>query len=1128
MHPAATQLIEHTAALIGLTVEEIDFEGSLLFQGMESIGLMRTVNLLRKQGVACTFETLKKYPTLNEWLAMLEQNASASSAGRDLPASDMNKPIALTPVQQAYWVGRQEDQALGGNSCQVYMELEGTDICPARLTLACDRLIERHPMLRARFTAEGEQHVPATSQRFNLLVDDLRTHSAEQVAAQLERHRQDYSHYRADLTEGWPLRVALSRLPGQTSRLHLNLDLMVADVLSISILLRDLAHYYQDNNKALAPLTAHFFQYLQCQAQESDKHRRIAKDYWQQRLPFLPGAPALPLAQQPEKLFKPQFIRRDYLVKNAQLAALESKAKKQGVTLATVFLTLYCEVLARWSENKHFLLNVPLFNRHEWVPSVTDMVADFTSLLLLEVDFRQPASFTERLQQLQSQLHRDISHADYSGVEVLRDLARQDGESPRSAPVVFALNLGAPFIPDEAEQAFGQLNWMISQTPQVWIDHQSYPTREGLLLNWDSVDALFPAGMVTTLFTSWLARLHLIIEQEWDALPELGLPVDTQSTRSRINATTQSLPLARLHDGFFAQALRQPDAPAILSAGECVSYQALAQRALQIARGLQQKGVTVSNKVAINLPKGSEQIAAVLGVLAAGACWVPLAVSHPLTRRALICQRADAVCVITQEPEPWPETIAVYDLQRDSLPNALPAPLPGDDEQLAYVIYTSGSTGEPKGVAVTHRAAWNTIAALNQRFEINPADRVLALSGLEFDLSVYDIFGLLSAGGALVMPLEEQRRDPDAWRYLAEQHQVTLWNSVPALMEMLLLIHSEHPFMPHLRLVWVSGDWVAPDLAQRVRQRLKQPVRCVVMGGATEAAIWSNAFEIASDFDTSQRVPYGYPLANQQFRVMDTCHCDCPDWVPGELWIGGEGLAHGYIGDTQQTAQRFVLLEGQRWYRTGDRGFYSPEGVLHFLGRQDHQIKLDGNRIELAEIESALRHLAGVNAAFCLVINQQLAAVVTADAQLSISGLQKQLSTRLPSYMLPKRIIAVDSLPLTPNGKVDRAELGRWVCSVPTDIEQPGNITIQENSLQAQLRQHWLELLELTSLDAEMSFFQAGGNSLQAMRLVNRINQSLGIQLTLRQFLSHATLDALTRFIESTDFAVTTIEEGTL
>lgn len=1125
-------LLNHVANLTGLPVDALEANHSLLLQGVDSIGLMRTVNLLRKQGVHCSFDTLKQHPTLTAWLALLPDDATASSVAlAEIPAQDLAQPIALTPVQQAYWMGRQEDQPLGANSCQVYIELQGADICPKRLHQACQSLVKRHLMLQVQFTAQGEQHVPVCNRIFSVEEADLRAMSADQVDVRLQQYRQQFSHYLADVEQGWPLRVALSRLPGNVARLHLNIDLLVADVLSINVLLRDMGKLYNQPDKALPPLKANFFQYLYLQGIESKQRYPEAKAYWQQRLSSLPGAPALPLAQQPEMVTKPRFTRRDYLLKHHQLAILQDKAKQHGTTLAVVFLTLYCEVLARWSENKHFLINVPLFNRNDLVPDVGDMVADFTTLLLLEVDFRQPASFVQRVQQLQSQLHRDIAQADYSGVEVLRDLARLEGTAPRTAPVVFALNLGEPFLPEVAEQTLGTLHWMISQTPQVWIDHQSYPTREGLLLNWDSVDSLFPDEMVSSMFSCWLARLHTLIEQEWRDVPDISLPPVTQAMRSRVNATALSIESARLHDGFFEQAKHQPHAPAVITADRTTSYQELAQRALQIGFELRQRGVKPEDIVAINLPKGIEQIATVLGVLATGACWLPLAVDHPLARRITICQRAEVVCVITHQAEPWPESELVYqssELISHPHSHALKTPVSGNDETLAYVIYTSGSTGEPKGVAITHRAAWNTIATLNRRFGITHDDRVLAISGLEFDLSVYDIFGLLSAGGALVMPDEDKRRDPDSWRSLAQQHAVTLWNSVPALLEMLLLTTSNQPFLPTLRQAWVSGDRVAPDLAKRLRQRIPHPVRVIAMGGATEAAIWSNAFEIMPETDSTTRVPYGYPLANQKFRVMDTHHSDCPDGVPGELWIGGVGLARGYIGDAAQTDRRFVEYQGERWYRTGDRGCYSEDGLLHFLGRQDHQVKVDGNRIELTEIESALQQLPSVIDAFCLVVNQRLEAVLTSDNQLDTAVLLATLAAKLPAYMLPSRIHTVSNLPLTANGKVNRAALEKMIAELAPQATPLTEACHDESPLHAQLRLMWQEILEVNVCDIRLTFFQAGGNSLQAMRLVNRINQTYGVQLSLRQFLSNATLAALATFITSTCSANTTTEEGAL
>nr|WP_283163704.1 amino acid adenylation domain-containing protein [Brenneria tiliae] len=1119
----------HVSALTGMAQNELPLNLSLFELGMDSIGLMRTVNLMRKHGFPCTFESLKNQPTLAQWLALTETNGNSSSE-TVIPDVSFEHSSELTPMQQAYWLGRQDDQPLGGVSCQVYIELQGNDINAARLSTACKQLVSRHPMLRARFTAQGEQYIALTASPEPLRVHDWRDLTSRQVEQQLQQLREHFSHYRADVEHGAALKVQLVQLPDHQSRLHFNLDLLVADVLSISLILRDLAAFYHGEGDKLPALNIHFFQYQQIMQQQAAEQRHTAQAYWQQRLAVLPGGPQLPLAQQPERLSKPRFMRRQYLLKNNQLARLQQRTQQHGITLSTLFLTLYCEVLVRWSATTHFLINVPLFNRRELESSVQHMVADFTTLLLLEVDFRQPATFDCRLQAIQRQLHRDIDHADYSGVEVLRDMARLDGESLRTSPVVFACNLVDLFIPPEAERAFGTLYWMISQTPQVWIDHQSYPTKDGLLLNWDSVDALFPPGMMDDMFSTWNDMLLRVIEQPWDQQLTPTLPAHMLAIREQVNATAVSREPAVLHQAFFRQAELNPSATALITQRQAIRYRELADQALVIAGQLQHMGVSPQQVVAINLPRGIEQIAAVLGVLAAGAVWLPLSIRHPLARRAAICQQAGAVCVIGLQRETWPDATRQLLVHETSPVPALTTPKPVIPTQLAYIIYTSGSSGAPKGVAISHRAAWNTINALNHRFAIGPEDRVLALSGLEFDLSVYDLFGLLAVGGSLVLITEEQRRDPDAWIAMAQYGKVTLWNSVPSLLEMLLLTETEQPLLPYLRLAWVSGDRVAPDLAARLRQRVNHPLRVIAMGGATEAAIWSNSFEITEDFNPHTVVPYGYPLENQCFRVMDAQQRDCPDWVPGELWIGGSGLAQGYYGALELTERQFVMHEGGRWYRTGDRGYYQSNGLLQFIGRQDQQVKIDGYRIELAEIESALQCLPGVKSAICLVGKRQNAhcieAVLNGVQPLNNDRILEQLAEKLPPYMLPQRIFLIEAFPLTSNGKIDRCALTEWLHRQLVPFDKQHDPT--ESQLTERLRTLWLEVLGQQNIGANQSFFQLGGNSLQAVRLVNRINQVFGLQLTMRHFLRHSTLSALSSSIEKNHPHLMAAEEGSL
>ncbi|MEU6722071.1 AMP-binding protein, partial [Nonomuraea sp. NPDC046802] len=327
-----------------------------------------------------------------------------------------------------------------------------------------------------------------------------------------------------------------------------------------------------------------------------------------------------------------------------------------------------------------------------------------------------------------------------------------------------------------------------------------------------------------------------------------------------------------------------------------------------------------------------DQVVGVLAVLAAGGTYVPVGVDQPVVRRERIFRRAGVRCVLEALPEGG---------------RRLPGPVRVADDQVAYVIFTSGSTGEPKGVEVSHRAAVNTIEDVCGRFGVGSGDRVLAVSALDFDLSVFDVFGLLGVGGAVVLIEEDQRRDADAWLDLTRRHGVTIWQSVPTLLDMLLTTAEQSGATPDsLRLALLGGDWVGLDLRDRL-VALVPGARLIALGGTTETAIHSSYFEVGEVPPHWRSIPYGRPLRNQLFRVVDARGRDCPDWVVGELWIGGAGVAEGYRGDPERTAERFVSLGGTRWYRTGDLGRYWPDGTLEFLGRADFQVKIRGHRIEL-------------------------------------------------------------------------------------------------------------------------------------------------------------------------------------
>lgn len=292
-----------------------------------------------------------------------------------------------------------------------------------------------------------------------------------------------------------------------------------------------------------------------------------------------------------------------------------------------------------------------------------------------------------------------------------------------------------------------------------------------------------------------------------------------------------------------------------------------------------------------------------------------------------------------------------------------------EDERSAYVIFTSGTTGEPKGVEISHKSADNTIKDINYRFGISSKDKCFAISELSFDLSVYDIFGMLAEGGTIVLPRPKERKMADRWFDIVINEQITIWNSVPAIYDMFLMVAENSTKTVPLKKVLLSGDWVQPTLYDR-NKKITSNCEFISLGGATEAAIWSVYYvvnEVRSDWNS---VPYGYPLANQKVIIMNTQNQECPDDVPGELWIGGMGVAKGYINEPDLTEEKFVFYNGKRWYRTGDLVSFTKDGHLEFLGRIDHQIKLNGYRIELKEIEKNINQSKYVDKNIALIIKK--------------------------------------------------------------------------------------------------------------------------------------------------------------
>ncbi|WP_197289557.1 non-ribosomal peptide synthetase [Saccharothrix sp. NRRL B-16348] len=964
------------AGLLGTSEDSLDENVDLISEGLDSIRMMKVVGTLRKAGVPVSFAELAERPTLGHWMELVDRHAAAPTAApqaTSATAADDTTPFDLTPVQHAYWVGRREEMALGGVGCHAYFEFDGRLVDPDRLDDAVRKVIARHGMLRARFLSDGRQQITSSADWRGLTVHDLR--STEQVEERLREIRAGLCHRRMDVEHGQVFDVQLALLPGDRTRIHLDVDLLVADVASIQVILRDLAIAYSRPEDLPGSPQYSFADYLRDLAATRAEPRRRAQDHWRARLAEMPtGGPQLPLARDPGQVEAPRFSRRTFTLSRDSWATVKGRAAAAGVTPAMVLATAFAETLAAWSAQRRFLLNVPLFDRQHLHDDVPEMVADFTNLLLLEADMTAVAPFADRVRALQGRFRADVAFAEYSAVEVLRDMSRGlDGEQV-AAPVVFASNIGGEFVGPEFTDVLGRFEWMLSQTPQVWLDHQLYEIDGDLLLAWDVVDELFPPGLVDDMFDAYRGLLHWLADfgTDWSSPVPMLVPQRQLAARAAVNSTAAPIPDSLLHEPFVTVARAEPDRVAlILADGEQVSYGDLLHRAGAVAHAVRAAGTTPGDLVAVVLEKGWPQIAAVLGTLMAGCAYVPVDGNQPAVRRDQMLNDAGVAVVLTDsagESGAWPAGLRAIAV--DALtPAEPPVGDAASPDDLAYVIFTSGSTGRPKGVMISHRAARNTIEDIDRRFAIGRHDRVLGLANLGFDLSVYDIFGTLALGGTLVLPSPARRGDPSHWAHLVATAGVTVWNSVPAQLQMLNdFIEGPAPELASLRLAMLSGDWIPVGLPDEIRAKIPG-LTLISLGGATEAAIWSIYYPIDHVPTEWTSIPYGKPLANQSFYVLDDAMRPVPDLVAGELYIGGAGVALGYLGDEAKTAERFVRHPetGERLYRTGDLGRYLPDGNIEFLGRTDFQVKVRGHRIELAEIEAALQSVPGVASAAVIV-----------------------------------------------------------------------------------------------------------------------------------------------------------------
>ncbi len=1017
------------------------------------------------------------------------------------------EPFAQTPIQQAYLVGRTGALDLGGVSANSYLEFECPNLDTSRADACLAEVIARHDMLRTVLLPDGMQVAMESVPDYHVPVSDLRDLDAVSQEACLAELREAISERVRDPFT-WPLfELHWVRTPEKLLLLTC-VDLIALDAWSSQLFHRE--WFALIDGQPLPPPPG--IRFRDCVlAEDNERHSKEAWSYWRRVLPLLPPAPHLPTNRLPGR--PGRFRRFSGHIEKARWEILKEACKARNVTPTSLLATVFANTLSLWSRNEDVALNMTLFNRPARHADMRRVLGEFTNTTLIGFD-GMDRPLEEQARRTQAGLLERLENSAVSGVDLLRELARLKKDYSGSLmPVVFTSLL----IGEEAESGDDK-RWKqiagISQTPQVSLDHQLFEENGGLSFNWDAAEAALDLDAVKAAFERYVQILTGLCDgaENWDKPITRLLPEAQQAVRDAIHVP----PVTALDDslditsGFWNGLAENAERDALLWNVGRMSHGELAARASTLSERLRNASVRAGDRVFVRLPKGPLQIVAVLAVLHAGANYVPVAPDLPTARvdamRAQVSPVADIVETdFGGEDHGKRIAVSLTDPISDTDTDNRFRPKSSDT---AYIIFTSGSTGVPKGVAMSHGAVANTLDDTAARFGMTADDRVFALSSLSFDLSVYDIFAPLSHGAAIVIPDPGQERNPAHWHTMLETHQVTIWNSVPMLLDMVLVwCASMDVTLPaSLRLALVSGDWVPLDLPDRLTSSAPQ-AQLVALGGATEAAIWSNWQDAGKIEPHWKSVPYGKPLTNQYFRVLDRYGAERPDRVAGQLHIGGHGLADGYWGDSQKTAAAFITTTdiGERLYKTGDLGCFWEDGTLEFLGRDDGQVKVGGHRIELGDISHALESHTGVARAVAITQEtsggRQIIAHVAsvADTTPTEDALRNHCRALLPAYMVPARIGIHAGLPLSANGKIDMRAL-------PAIAERRPVSTPLRSS---RVRTVFERILGRRGLPADINFFELGATSIRLVEAHAALRTELGIDLQVTDLFMHTTIATL-------------------
>ena len=1084
--------------------------------------------------------------------------AQAISAEEDKPQAALPQLVAvsrdeLLPAsfsQERLWVlDRLEAAGERFNSSRAYnisavFNLKG-ELNLAALEFAFTQLLARHEILRTTFDSSGEVLnqciLSPYAWHFNLEDVSTDTQMAQQETVSLLQHQEMTRAF--DLEGGdnaRRTRLIRTRLLKRANTHHvlfITLHHIIADGWSVGIITRELSAYYAQFNErfpaeiSLPPsLAIQFADYAVWQKRLlTDEYLAPHIHYWQQQLAGLePIALPLNFPRPARQQFDGGSV--SITLPPATFDKIIGYGNQQGVTPFVTLLSIFQLLLSRYSAEDDICVGTPIAQRP--VEATERLIGFFVNSLAIRSTVHAQHNFSSLLHAVQATTLDAFAHQALpfeklvSSLDLPRDLSRspvfQTLFSCNLADLESSLDLGSVVVeqlPVQNVAAQFELSLNISQQ------------KGQTFARFDYNRSLFNEQCINQMAEHFVLLMEILLECPDQNIHDFAL-LSTQQYQQQVvdwNQTDMDYgSCSSLHHLFEEQVMRTPTATALVFENQTMTYEVLNQKANQLAHGLIAQGLESNEVVAVCLPRSIELVVSLYAILKAGACYLPMDTAAPRLRLQNIIDETGLRFLITQADAALPALVVSNKLiYKDSEPLFLnqPAHNPvssvaaskNQGESLAYVIFTSGSTGRPKGVAVPHRGVINRLQWMQASYPLTAADTVLQKTPCSFDVSVWEFFWPLFTGAKLVIAKPEGHKDSDYLCELISEQHISVLHFVPSMLATFLKNKCSES-CTGLKRVFCSGEVLKPEHARHFFKTLSQ-VELINLYGPTEASIDVSAWQCRKE-ESLPVLPIGKAIANTQLYILDKQLKPVPVGVAGELYIGGVGLAQGYLGQPELSAEKFIKnpfsteASRARLYKTGDKARFLLDGNIDYLGRFDFQIKLRGLRIELGEIENELNQQAGIRESVVIVSSSggedgNLVAYVISDEngiEADTECLKNALKQSLPDYMIPMAILPINEFPLSPNGKLDRGALPPWQAPSRKHMLE---FVAPRNESETVIAEFWCELLKLDAVGVLDNFFELGGHSLLATQIVSRIREHFQVELALNDFFEQPTVEAL-------------------